>query len=126
MNGKPGKNGGAKHSAFRTPHAALDRGPEPLREILSRLFTARGWGRRQERLRLEEAWAEAIGPDGARHTRVGAIRRGVLEVTVDSAALMQELASFQKRRLLEELRRRLPRTPLTDLRFRAGVVKDNE
>jgi predicted nucleic acid-binding Zn ribbon protein len=105
---------------------SIDKGPENIGEILSRLFTARGWGRRQERLRLEEAWADAIGPEGIKHTRVGALRRGVLEVTVASAALMQELASFQKRRLLAELRRRLPGTPLTDLRFRAGVVKDND
>lgn len=131
-NEETGKGGGGKrrvpHSALRTPHSAFqtDRGPENVGEILSRLFTARGWGRRQERLRLEEAWADAIGPAGIQHTRVGSLRRGVLEVTVDSAALLQELASFQKRRLLEELRRRLPGTPLTDLRFRAGVVKDND
>ena len=36
------------------------KGPESLGEILSRLFTARGWGRRQDRLRLEEAWAAAV------------------------------------------------------------------
>jgi hypothetical protein len=46
----------------------------------------------------------------------------VLEVVVDNAVLLQELAHFHKRRLLEELRRRLPGTPLTDLRFRAGVL----
>jgi len=105
---------------------SIDKGPENIGEILSRLFTARGWGRRQERLCLEEAWADAIGPEGIKQTRVGALRRGVLEVTVASAALMQELASYQKRRLLTELRRRLPGTTLTDLRFRAGVVKDND
>ena len=106
---------------------SLDKGPEAVGEILSRLFTARGWGRRQERLRLEEVWAEAIGAAGAAHTRVGSLRRGVLEVVVDSAALLHELASFQKRRLLQELRQRLPpNTPLTDLRFRAGVVPDSK
>jgi predicted nucleic acid-binding Zn ribbon protein len=98
------------------------RGPEGIGEILSRLFTARGWGRRQDRLRLERAWAEAVGDVHAAHTRVGAIRRGVLEVVVDNAVLLQELAHFHKRRLLEQLRRRLPGTPLTDLRFRAGVL----
>jgi hypothetical protein len=51
------------------------------------------------------------------------MRRGVLEVIVGNAVLMQELAHFQKRRLLEQLRSRLPGTTLTDLRFRAGVVK---
>jgi predicted nucleic acid-binding Zn ribbon protein len=100
------------------------KGPESLGEILSRLFTARGWGRRQDRLRLERAWAEAVGPDRARQTQVNGLRRGVLEVAVGNAVLLQELAHFHKRRLLEQLRRLLPGTTVTDLRFRAGVVKD--
>ena len=98
------------------------RGPQRLGEVLAQLFTARGWGRRQGRLHLEKAWAEAVGPEHAVHTRAGAVRRGVLEVVVDNAVLLQELAYFHKRRLLEELRRRCPGTPLTDLRFRAGVL----
>ena len=99
------------------------KGPENLGEILSRLFTARGWGRRQGRLHLERAWAEVsreVAPEG--QTRVGALRRGVLEVEVGNAVLLQELSHFHKRRLLEALRRRLPDTPLTDLRFRAGTL----
>jgi predicted nucleic acid-binding Zn ribbon protein len=99
-----------------------DPGPENLGEILSRLFTARGWGRRQDRLHLENAWAEVAGPQIAPHTRVGTLRRGVLEVQVGNAVLLQELSSFHKRRLLEQLRRRLPNTPIGDLRFRAGVL----
>lgn len=101
----------------------MDKGPEPLGEILSRLFTARGWGRRQERLRLEEAWAAAVGPKHAPHTRVNGLRRGVLEIVVDNAALMQELAHYEKRRLLQALRGRPAGSAVTDLRFRAGVVK---
>jgi hypothetical protein len=53
---------------------------------------------------------------------VGALRRGVLEVEVGNAVKLHELTHFHKRRLLEALRRRLPDTPLTDLRFRAGVL----
>jgi len=98
------------------------REPEGIGDILGRLFTARGWGRRQDRLHLERAWTEAVGAGNAAHTRVGAIRRGVLEVVVDNAVLLQELAHYQKRKLLEALRKRLPNTPLNDLRFRAGVV----
>jgi predicted nucleic acid-binding Zn ribbon protein len=101
----------------------MEKGPERLGEILSRLMTARGWGRRQERLRLEQAWAESIGSPGADQTRVGGMRRGVLEVIVGNAVLLQELAHFQKRRLLAQLRSRLPGTALTDLRFRTGVVE---
>jgi predicted nucleic acid-binding Zn ribbon protein len=103
----------------------MDKGPEPIGEILSRLFTARGWGRRQERGHLERAWAEAVGAEGAKQTRVGGMRRGVLEIIVGNAALLQELAHFQKRRLLEQLRVRLPGTTFTDLRFRNGVIKSD-
>ena len=101
----------------------MEKGPELLAEILSRLFTARGWGRRQERLRLEQAWAEAVGPKEAQQTQVGGMRRGVLEILVGNGILLQELAHYQKRKLLEELRRRLPSTTITDLRFRNGVIK---
>lgn len=96
-------------------------GPELLGEIVSRLFAARGWGRRQGRLQLEEAWSEAIGPRDAPHTSVGGLRRGVLEILVDNAVLLQELAHFRKRCLLEQLRGQLPNTTIHDLRFRTGT-----
>jgi predicted nucleic acid-binding Zn ribbon protein len=102
----------------------MEKGPELLGEILSRLFVAKGWGRRQAQLRLEQAWAEAVGPEGTKHTRVAGLRRGVLEVTVGNAVLLQELAHYGRPRLLAELRRRLPGTTLTDLRFRLGVIKE--
>jgi predicted nucleic acid-binding Zn ribbon protein len=101
----------------------MEKGPERLGEILSRLFAARGWGRRQGRLHLENAWAEAVGPAHAPHTRVAGLRRGVLEIEVDNGVLLQELAHYHKRPLLEQLRQRLPGTTLTDLRFRAGTWK---
>jgi predicted nucleic acid-binding Zn ribbon protein len=100
----------------------VDRGPEPLSEILSRLFTARGWGRNQERLRLEQAWAEAAG-DFARQTRIAAFRRGVLEIEVGNAALLQELVGFHRRRMLDHLKRKLTGVLLRDLKFRSGVIE---
>ena len=100
--------------------------PEKLGEILGRLFTARGWGRRHERVQLEETWQAVVGASGARHTSVGALRRGVLEIVVDSAVLLQELAHFHKRRLLEQLRSRLPSMTINDLRFRHGTTNRDE
>src|SRR5262245_13597021 len=84
------------------PSSYAPRQPEKLGEILSRLFAARGWGRRHERVRLEEAWSAVVGAPGAEHTCVGLLRRGVLEIFVDCAVLLQELAHFQKRSLLEK------------------------
>jgi predicted nucleic acid-binding Zn ribbon protein len=95
-------------------------GPEPIGEVLSRLFVARGWGRKQDRLRLEAAWTAAVGPEAAANTRVGGLKRGVLEVEVIGAVLMQELAHFRKRPILQKLREQLPGVTVSDLRFRAG------
>ncbi len=104
------------------PKRDPERGPEKIGDILGRLFVQRGWGRRQGRLHLEQAWAEVAGEEIARQTRVAGMRRGVLEVEVGSAVLLQELSHYHKRRLLEGLRARLAGTTLTDLRFRAGVI----
>lgn len=98
-----------------------NRGPEKIADILGRLFTSRGWGRKNDRLRLEGAWAEAAGPEVVAATRVLAIRRGVLEVEVKGAVLLQELAQFHKRGLLTRLRTAMPGVTLTDIKFRAGA-----
>jgi predicted nucleic acid-binding Zn ribbon protein len=98
-----------------------NQGPENIADILGRLFTARGWGRKNDRLRLEGAWAEAAGPELLKDTRIVVVRRGVLEVEVRSAVMMQELAQFHKRALLGKLRKLLPGVTLTDLKFRAAA-----
>ena len=98
-----------------------NRGPENLSDILGRLFTSRGWGRKNERARLEQAWAETVGPEWVKETRVGGVRRAVLEVDVKNAVLMQELAQFHKKKILEKLRKNLAGIRLTDLKFRAGI-----
>jgi len=98
----------------------MEKGPEKLTDILGRLFVARGWGRRQGRLHLEQAWEESVSEKYKKTSRVSGLRRGVLEVEVANSVLLQELAHFHKRKLLQELRRRLPQSQIKDLRFRAG------
>ena len=98
-----------------------NRGPENIADVLGRLFTSRGWGRKTERMRLEAAWAEASGAALAKDTRVLGMKRGVLEIDVKNAVLMSELAQYHKRGLLAKLRELLPSTTLTDIKFRAGA-----
>ena len=45
----------------------------------------------------------------------------MMEVEVRNGVLIQELAQFQKRKLLTALRERLPGVTITDLKFRAGA-----
>ncbi len=101
--------------------AESNSGPENLSDVLGRLFVARGWGRVSERSRLETAWGETIGTEFAGQTRVGGFKRGVLEIEVRSAVLQQELTQYHKRRLLADLRVKLPGQSITDLKFRSGV-----
>lgn len=97
-------------------------GPENLSDILGKLFAARGWGRKSERARLEQAWMEAVGPEFGTDTRVLATRpRGIIEIEVRNPVLMQELAQFHKRRLIKILKEKLPGQSVMDLKFRAGM-----
>jgi predicted nucleic acid-binding Zn ribbon protein len=97
------------------------KGPENLSDILGRLFTSRGWGRKNDRLRLESAWAGAAGETLLKDTAVLGMKRGVLEVAVRNAVLLQELTQFHKRGLLTKLRAAMPGVTLTDLKFRAAA-----
>jgi predicted nucleic acid-binding Zn ribbon protein len=98
-----------------------NKGPEKIADVLGRLFTTRGWGRKNDRMRLEAAWAEAAGAKLLKDTRVLGLRRGVLEIEVKNAVLMSELAQYHKRGLLSKLRSLLPGLTLTDIKFRAGA-----
>ena len=98
-----------------------NKGPENIADILGRLFTSRGWGRKNDRVRMENAWAEVAGAEWSKATRLLGLKRGVLEVEVKSAVLMSELAQYHKRGLLAKLRKVLPGVTLTDIKFRAGA-----
>src|ERR1700719_2444782 len=98
------------------------RGPRPLSEILGELFTVRGYGRLRARQELEDAWNAAVGEPYCRQTRLGEVRRGVLDVTVAHSTLLEELAAFRKPALLAALRSGAPATTIRDIRFRVGTV----
>jgi hypothetical protein len=99
-------------------HGGSSTGPEPLAEILARLFTSRGLGQEQGRLKLENAWKSAVGTDLVERTQLGTLRRGVLEILVRDAVLLHELAQFRKRQLLGSLKESLGSERVKELRFR--------
>jgi hypothetical protein len=96
-------------------------GPQLISSVLADLMARTGFARVQGAAALEAAWREAAGPAGQRFTRVGALRRGRLEVIVANSTLVQELC-FQKPALIAALRRALPEQTIADLRFRVGPL----
>jgi predicted nucleic acid-binding Zn ribbon protein len=100
----------------------MAKGPEAIGNILPELLARAGFARVQSARQYDAAWNEAAGPLAAQYTRVGALRRGKLEVVVANSTLMQELM-FQKPSLLKDLARLLPDQGIKDLRFRAGTIE---
>jgi Dna[CI] antecedent DciA-like protein len=94
------------------------REPQAIADILGELVARRGFARVRGQQHLEDAWRTAIGEPGAKYTRVGAVRRGTLEVLVANSVLLQELAGYQKQSLLKRLREALDSDEVRDLRFR--------
>ncbi len=97
-------------------------GPQMIGDVLTQLMARRGFAGVRRASACEEAWRQAAGELVARHSRVGAVRRGTLEVVVANSTLLQEL-TFQKQTLLETLGQRLPDEGIRDLRFRVGAIE---
>ena len=100
----------------------MARGPQAIGDVLVQLMARRGFAGVRRAATCEEAWRQAAGELAAGYSRVGAVRRGTLEVLVANSTLLQEL-TFQKQTLLETLGELLPDEKIQDLRFRLGAIK---
>ena len=97
------------------------RRPKKMADVIARLMARKGYGQQQTSDQLREAWDAVAGETWRSQTRVGLVRRGVLEVFVASSTLNQRL-EFEKQNLLTGLQQRLPQVKLSDIRFRIGNV----
>jgi predicted nucleic acid-binding Zn ribbon protein len=107
--------------AFK-PKPTGPRRPQKVGDVLAELMARRGYARQQASSNYDAAWRTAAGELLARHTRVGVVRRGALEVTVANSVLLQEL-TFQKQAILGQLSRLLPEERIDKLRLRVGPIE---
>ena len=98
------------------------RGPQPIGDILSQVMARSGLARVQSGEAFTTAWKAAAGDLLAGYSRVGQVRRGVLDVIVANSVLVQEL-TFRKAALLADLGRLLPDERIQDVKFRVGPVE---
>lgn len=95
--------------------------PKHVADLLSSLMSRRGYAQVKSASDCGSAWQKAAGPELAKDSRVGDVRRGILEVMVRNSVLLQEL-TFQKRQLIKQLGRLAPEHKIRDIRFRVGSI----
>ena len=99
-----------------------ERIPHTAGELISKLISRRGFTQMQFNEELQLAWQGIIGPELAGRTQATIIRRGALEVIVDSSPAMQQLA-FAKSTLLKQIQHELPHAGIRALRFKVGNIR---
>jgi predicted nucleic acid-binding Zn ribbon protein len=96
--------------------------PQPIAEAMSALLAQRGYANVEAAGQRDGVWQTVVGDSMAQYSRLGNIRRGILEIMVSNSAVLQEL-TCQKQQLLDKIVVALPDQKIRDLRFRIGVVK---
>jgi hypothetical protein len=93
-----------------------------MADVLSELLARKGYARVQASVGYDEAWRTAVGEKLAAQSRVGSLKRGMLEAVVANNVVLQEM-TFQKRDILRRLTAALPDERISDLRLRVGTIE---
>lgn len=96
--------------------------PQHIGDLLSHLLARRGYARVQSAGACGQAWSEAVGQPLAGMSRATQVKRGVLEVIVQSSTLAQEIG-FRKQELIKRLAELLPDEQIRDVKCRVGALK---
>ena len=102
-----------KEKQFNRPN------PKRAKDLLAKLMTRKGLGQQQANEALQIVWKKAVGERSAETSQPGYLKRGVLEVFVESSIQLQQL-EFEKKKLISELQRLLPQNKINNIRFRIG------
>lgn len=95
--------------------------PQKMGNVVAQLLAKRGYAQQQDGEDCAAAWREAAGEKLSGQTRVGLVKYGVLEIFVKNSSTIQEL-TFNKKRLLAEMKRLLPQQKLREIKFKLGAA----
>ena len=76
------------------------RRPKRPADLLGQLMARKGFAQQESKNDLSEVWNTLVGESLKKNTRVGLLKRNVLEVYVSSSAVNQQL-TFQKSQLVK-------------------------
>lgn len=113
------------HDHFKR-YRRFEKKPLAAGDLLSRLISRRGFTQDQFNDELQNAWqstaVSVAGKNFAGKTHATVIKRGTLEILVDSSPAMQQLA-FCKTKLLKQLQAELPDSQIKSIRFKVGKIR---
>jgi predicted nucleic acid-binding Zn ribbon protein len=109
-----------RYRELRESSAAVERSAEPqhVAKVISEVITLRGLARVYGRQELQQAWQAVAGEEIGRRSRVMELTRGVLQVSIGSSAMFQELAGFHKQSLLENLKNNFAHLKIREIKFK--------
>ena len=105
---------GKRRRYFRRPKRPAD--------LLGQLMARKGFSQQESKNELSDVWGSLVGESLSGKTRVGLLKRNVLEVYVSSSAVNQQL-TFKKAQLLKQLKQQLPKENIKDIRFKIGSFR---
>ena len=91
----------------------------PIGQIVKDVFAEMESKKNISKEEAEARWIELVGEAGAKHTKPVTLRKGVLNVLVDSSVWMQEV-NMRKRGLLKGLKRLLGKDRISEIKFMIG------
>ncbi len=97
------------------------RGATQAVNVINKLLARKGYAQTQSISELESVWQTMVGERWKDKTQPGNVNRGVFEVTVASSVISHHL-SMNKKKLLAELKDKLPQNNINDIRFRVGKI----
>ncbi|MGO8703909.1 MAG: DUF721 domain-containing protein [Candidatus Brocadiia bacterium] len=96
-----------------------------LKSALSAFLKANGLQGAGKHLQLESGWGRIVGPELVRRTRVLGFRKGIVEIGVESSALMNEIR-FHRSALLTDLQREVRRPAITGISFSLVPTQESD
>ena len=98
------------------------RRPKRPADLLGQLMSRKGFAQQESTNDLTAVWNSLVGDSLKDKTRVGLLKRNVLEVYVSSSAVNQQL-TFKKAQLVKQLQQHLPKDNIKDIRFKIGSFR---
>jgi predicted nucleic acid-binding Zn ribbon protein len=87
-----------------------------LSEALQQFLRTSGLADKAKHRRIQQVWQRTVGSEIAGQTRILSLRGGVLEVSVESSALLNDLR-FHTEALLHDLRNEIKRPHVSRVSF---------